>query len=133
MAPIQGYLDESYQPRVAITVHGIRGNLTTDAVIDTGFDGDLSLPIPVAVELGLELYGAQRVQLADGSIKSELVFIGQAGFMNQPNQEVEILLTEAEEALIGVGFLSDWHLEINFPKEIVGLHPPPRREKKKRQ
>jgi predicted aspartyl protease len=111
---------------VTIIVHGARGELTLDAVIDTGFDGDLCLPVPVAIELGLELYGAQRVQLADGSIRSELVFIGKAGFAGQPaqerEQEREILLTEAEDALIGVGFLADWRLEIDFPKGAVYLH-----------
>ena len=123
MASIQGYIDEARQPRVAITVHGARGELTLDAVIDTGFDGDLCLPVPVAIELGLELYGAQRVQLADGSIRSELVFIGKAGFAGKPPQEVEILLTEAGDALIGVGFLADWRLEIDFPKKTVRLYP----------
>jgi predicted aspartyl protease len=126
MAPIRGYLDKARQPRVTIIVHGARGELTLDAVIDTGFDGDLCLPVPVAIELGLELYGAQRVQLADGSIRSELVFIGKAGFAGQPaqerEQEREILLTEAEDALIGVGFLADWRLEIDFPKGAVYLH-----------
>jgi len=130
MAAIRGYLDEAGQPRVTITVYGVRGELTLDAVIDTGFDGDLCLPVPVAIELGLELYGAQRVQLADGSFRSELVFLGKAGFADRPAQEVEILLTESEDALVGVGFLRDWRLEIDFPKGSVHLHPKPRRRKK---
>jgi len=78
MAALRGYLDESHQPRIPVVVEGVRGDLTLEAVIDTGFDGELCLPLAVAIELGLELYGAQRVQLADGSIKSELVFLGRA-------------------------------------------------------
>ena len=131
MTLIRGYLDGYHQPRVAITVRGARSDVSLDAVIDTGFDGHLCLPVAVAIELGLELYGAQRTELADGSIKSELVFIGHAGFASLPSQEVEILLTESDEALVGVGFLADCHLEIDFPKGIVRIHPKPRRGKKK--
>jgi len=85
----------------------------------------------VAIELGLELYGAQRVQLADGSIKSELVFLGRAGFMGRPRREAEILLTEGEDALIGVGFLLEWRLEIDFPRKTVRLHPKARPRRKR--
>ncbi|MCR4403749.1 MAG: hypothetical protein NUW06_00355 [Candidatus Acetothermia bacterium] len=122
MLVIQGHFDEYHQPRVAITIQGARRDATLDAVIDTGFDGYLCLPVAVAIELGLELYGAQRTELADGSIKSELVFIGRAGFAGQPSREVEILLTEGEEALIGVGFLADWRLELDFPQGTVRIH-----------
>jgi len=131
MAPIRGRLDAYHQPRVAITVRGARRDVTLEAVIDTGFDGQLCLPVSLAVEIGLELYGAQQTQLADGSIKSDLVFLGQAGFVGQRTQEVEILLTESDDALLGVGFLMDWRLEIDFSQRLVQLHPRTRKGKKK--
>lgn len=131
MAPIRGYLDEYHQPRVAITVRGSRQDITLDVVIDTGFDGQLCLPVPLAIEIGLELYGAQRTELADGSIKSELVFLGQAGFVGRPSQEVEILLTDSDDALLGVEFLLDWRLEIDFSQRVVQIHPKARKRKKK--
>jgi len=131
MAPIQGHLDEYHQPRVAITVRGSRQDITLDVVIDTGFDGQLCLPVPLAIEIGLELYGAQQTELADGSIKSELVFLGQAGFVGRPSQEVEILLTESDDALLGVEFLLDWRLEIDFSQRVVQIHPKARKRKKK--
>jgi len=131
MAPIRGHLDEYHQPRVAITVRGSRQDITLDVVIDTGFDGQLCLPVPLAIEIGLELYGAQRTELADGSIKSELVFLGQAGFVGRPRQEVEILLTDSDDALLGVEFLLDWRLEIDFSQRVVQIHPKARKRKKK--
>ena len=131
MAPIRGRLDAYHQPRVAITVRGARRDVTLEVVIDTGFDGQLCLPVSLAVEIGLELYGAQQTQLADGSIKSDLVFLGQAGFVGQRTQEVEILLTESDDALLGVGFLMDWRLEIDFSQRLVQLHPRTRKGKKK--
>ena len=131
MAPIRGRLDAYHQPRVAITVRGARRDVTLEAVIDTGFDGQLCLPVSLAVEIGLELYGAQQTQLADGSIRSDLVFLGQVGFVGQRTQEVEILLTESDDALLGVGFLMDWRLEIDFSQGLVQLQPRTRKGKKK--
>ena len=45
--------------------------IAVDAVIDTGFDGYLCLPVQLAIQLGLELSGSIKVELADGSIKRE--------------------------------------------------------------
>lgn len=90
-----------------------------DAIIDTGFDGYLCLLVQIAIQLGLELRGAQVSELADGSTRNELVFIGQAAFENQSNAEVEILLTESEDALLGVALLMPYKLEINFSERIV--------------
>jgi len=54
---IHGYFDGAGRPRVTVSVFGNRGETTIDALIDTGFDGALCVPIPVAIPLGLELYG----------------------------------------------------------------------------
>ncbi len=121
MALVEGYLNEVGSPKIAITVRGARGDLTLDALIDTGFDGDLCLPVSVAIELGLDLCGVERIQLADGSLRDELVFLGEAGFGGHPLEEVEILLTESDEALIGTGFLKAWKLTIDFPAQSVTL------------
>jgi predicted aspartyl protease len=51
MVLIQGYLDDYRQPRVAITIQGARGDVTLDAVIDTGFDGHLCLPVAVKAKM----------------------------------------------------------------------------------
>ena len=56
--------------------------------------------------------------------------MGQAGFVGQRTQEVEILLTESDDALLGVGFLMDWRLEIDFSQGLVQLQPRTRKGKK---
>jgi clan AA aspartic protease len=127
MASIRGYFDQDYQPRVSITVRGARTAVTLEAVIDTGFDGFLCLPLTIAVELGLELHGTQWVELADGSVKRDLFFSGQAGFAGRPGEQVEISLTDSEDALVGVEFLAECRLEIDFPKGVVRIHQKPRR------
>ena len=65
---LEGYVDESRQPRVAITLVGPDEQLlAVDAVIDTGFDGSLCLPTTLAAQVELHVRGTQLVELADGS------------------------------------------------------------------
>jgi len=116
---IEGDLDENNQPRIRVIATGIRMENRIDAIIDTGFDGYLCLPVQIAIQAGLELYGAQVSELADGSVRNELVFIGQVAFENQSSAEVEILLTESDDALVGVALLMPYKLNIDFPERTV--------------
>jgi len=115
---IEGYFDEYRQPRIRITVVGTHGEATVDAVIDTGFDGDLCLPILIAIKLGLELRDVMSVELADGTIKQELLFAGVVQLGRQ-RKDVNILLTESDDALLGMNLLS--YLELDFVNRTVRL------------
>jgi clan AA aspartic protease len=115
---LQGYFDEYRQPRVRITVAGTHDEIAVDAVIDTGFDGDLCLPTQIAIELGLELRDVMSVELADGTIKQELLFAGVVRLGRQ-RRTVNILLTESDDALLGVNLLS--YLELDFVNRTVRL------------
>lgn len=73
--------------------------------MDTGFDGFLCLPIPIAVSLGLELTKVVRTEVADGTIvEDELVFAGKADW-DGTMMDVDILLTRSDDILIGTAFL----------------------------
>ena len=52
--------------RVAVRGGGSREE-TVDAIIDTGFDAFLTLPVSVVCDLALPLAGATRAALGDGS------------------------------------------------------------------
>lgn len=54
-----GYVDKYLQPKIKIQVNGLLKGLQLDAIIDTGFNGDLCLPIGVAIQVGLILCGNQ--------------------------------------------------------------------------
>jgi len=115
---IQGYFDEYRQPRVRITVAGPHDEIAVDTVIDTGFNGDLCLPTQIAIELGLELRDVMNVELADGTIKQELLFAG-AVKLGRQRKEVSIVLTESEDALLGTNMFS--YLELDFVNRTVRL------------
>ena len=114
----QGYFDEYSQARIRLAVGGLYQERLVDAVIDTGFDGDLCLPIQIGIQLGLELKDVTRIELADGTIKQEMVFAGIARWGRQ-RKVVNILLTESEDALVGMNLLS--YLELDVVNRTVRL------------
>jgi predicted aspartyl protease len=56
---VLAYFDDFGYPRVNIEVRGSRAAARVAAMLDTGFDGELSLPIDVATN-GVVLYEARR-------------------------------------------------------------------------
>ena len=115
---MEGYVDEYGQGRVRVGVMGRKMEITVDAVIDTGFDEYLCLPVQTAIQLGLELSDTMEVELADGTIKKEMVFSGVTKF-GEETRDVEITLTESKDALIGTRMFS--YLEIDFEGKKVRL------------
>jgi len=65
---IEGVVNAAYEPVVTLAVQGPSGQTTeTEAVIDTGFTGFLTVTPALVTELGLILEGTSRATLADGS------------------------------------------------------------------
>lgn len=111
---MEGYIDQQGEARVKVEVMGRE----IDAVIDTGFDGDLCLPIQIAVQLRLELTSVESFELADGSIKQELVFSGKTK-LGEAEKDGWITLTESDDALLGTGMFS--YLELDYEQETVKI------------
>lgn len=66
------------QPRIPIEATGTNPKKTPlDAIIDTGFNGDLQLPYLVAFPMGLVLDGTQTSTIADGNSAPHLVCSGE--------------------------------------------------------
>jgi predicted aspartyl protease len=114
---MQRYIDDFGYPRVNVTVTGARRKVTLPALVDTGFDGYLSLPIRIAVDLGLELIASFSIELADGTVlEDQPVFSGRGCLDRGRPREIEIVLTGCEEALVGLNWLREGSLFINFKK-----------------
>jgi clan AA aspartic protease len=107
-------------PTTLVEVIGSRGKAAFDAIIDTGFSGDVCLPVAVAIGLGLELVGQTSIELADGTLKSDLVFEGKVRFLGE-QIDVDVYLTNRDEALIGTGLLESCRLTIDFDKNKVKI------------
>ena len=117
-----GYVDRLRQPRTKLTVKGNRKSARLEPVIDTGFDGELSLPLAVAIPLGLELCGRVPVELADGSWKNELVFLGSV-IWRERERPIKIFLTDSKDALLGSGLMQGQELTISYGKRSVTIEP----------
>ena len=66
---IQGVVNADYEPVVTLTLQGPSGrDVEIEAVIDTGFNGYLTLPPGLVADLGLPLVGTGSGVLADGSV-----------------------------------------------------------------
>jgi len=119
---MQGYIDDLGYPRVNVAVTGARRSVTLPALVDTGFDGDLSLPIRIAVDLGLELIASFSIELADGTVREDQpVFSGTGSLGNGTPREIEIVLTGCEEALVGLNWFREGWLCINFKKRELAF------------
>ena len=117
---MKGYVNEYGQPLVEITVMGTRKESTCPAVVDSGFNGDVCVPTSIAIQLGLELVATYTIELADGTVRNELIFAGEVVF-NGRKESAEILLTEAQDTLLGTGLLMGRVLEIDFLKRAVEI------------
>ena len=66
---IEGAVNAFYEPVVPLSLRGPTGQtLEVEAVIDTGYNGLLTLPSSVVTELGLPHRGYGEASLADGSV-----------------------------------------------------------------
>ena len=115
---MEAYFDQAGHPRLKTPVVGSRAGIVVDALLDTGFDGDICLPTQLAIQLGLELWDMMWVELADGTLKDELVFAGVVVWEGE-DREVMITLTESQEALLGTGLLRDSVLEMDFTRRQI--------------
>ena len=110
---VKGFIDEHGNPLIEVEVGGRKETTNVLTLVDSGFDGELCLPIEVAIPLGLELSGIQTIELADGSVKRELVFVGSVRWEGRP-RSVRISLTTSEKAIIGRELMLNRKLIIDF-------------------
>jgi clan AA aspartic protease len=104
---IQGWLREDGQAVVDFAVVcSDRSRHTVPAIIDTGFNGQVSLSRRVVDELDLPLTyeGTVEAELASGMVIEEDVYSGTIRFDGQ-ELTAEIIVTDSEDTLIGTALL----------------------------
>jgi clan AA aspartic protease len=118
---ITGVVTADREAVVRLTVRGPeRQELTIEAVIDTGFDGWLSLPPNSIARLRLPWRQRGRAILADGSESVFDIYEGTAIWDRQPRR---IPVDEAETApLVGMSLLWEHELVIQLrPRGRVAI------------
>jgi clan AA aspartic protease len=100
------------QARMNIILHGESSNVEIECVVDTGFEGFLTLPLTVIAELNLPFAGRIDANLADGSNVSTEVYWTTILWSGM-NREIAVL-GMGTRPLIGTALLEDHHLSIDF-------------------
>ena len=107
---IEGLVNANYEAVISLPLRGPAGQTQVDAVVDTGFNGFLTLPPTVVEELGLPLRGRGRAILANGSEDFFDVYDVTVLWDNQPR------FVPADEAdttpLVGMALLEAHSLHI---------------------
>ena len=120
---ISGHVNSSPEAVVSLVVRGPDGHEQgVEAVIDTGFTGQITLPTELITELGLPFLGQSRAVLGDGSeilydvFEVSVIWDGGARLVNVDAAETEPLL--------GMGLLLGHELAIQVvPGGTVSIRP----------
>lgn len=102
----------SRRPLVRLVIRPPGGvDFEVEAILDTGFTGELALPPPVVAALALPFVFSMPNRLADGS--RMIVPVHSTWVRWQGAERVVDVLSLGEEPLLGMGLLdgSDVHLE----------------------
>lgn len=110
---ITGVVNSDYEPIIRISIYSTNGQLyERDAIVDTGFNGWLSLPPDLVVILGLPWQRRGRAILADGS---ESIFDIYEATIIWDDQPVTIPIDEADsDPLIGMSLMEGYELTIQI-------------------
>lgn len=118
---LRGWLREDEQAVIDIDLICQDGSRRpVPAVIDTGFNGQLSLSRHIIDEIDFPLaqIGTIEMELANGDLIEEDVYSGMIRFDGNELM-VEILLTDAGDTFIGTGLLTGKVLIVNFATREV--------------
>lgn len=95
-------------------------HLEKDAVVDTGFNGYISIPRNLITQSGWYKFGEEEYELATGQIVRESVFIGEVIF-DRKKRSVLAVQTKGSDILIGTKLLSGRLCEFDYGSKIVRI------------
>ncbi len=113
---IAGTVDPDDAPIVMLSVAG----LTWQAIVDTGFNGDLELPDSLRPLLNARFHGETFSELAGGHTIIEESYVVDFPFDGQTIQ-AEATFAPGSQILIGTHLIRHYHLDIHFPNRTVRL------------
>jgi len=123
---LRGWVNERGEPQVELVIDlgPARGHVVTQAVIDTGFNGYLSVPLALLRSADWELLGFEEYELASGEVVSEPVYWGRVLFGGE-ERSVYAVATRASDVLVGTGMLKGKVLTVDFGAGTVLIERSP--------
>lgn len=102
---VEAYFDDDGNVVVKGKLKGLYKTKEIEMLVDSGFSADLTLPLNIACEIGLNSQGVANVRLADGSITNVSLFTGMIDLDGAPRNCTIFVLPNVRESLIGMGLL----------------------------
>lgn len=87
-------------------------------MLDTGFNGYLSVPAQVLARSGWQLIGTEVYEIATGALVEQEVYLGEIAFDGE-RRMVYAVATNAQDVLIGTKLLRTKVLTIDFRAQRV--------------
>jgi clan AA aspartic protease len=117
---LTGFVNSRGEPLVRIILLSSQPPVSRKfgAVVDTGFNGSLSIPESVAEQCGWIWIGYESYEIASGDIVHEKVFWGRVRWLGN-DQDVYAIASHAQDILIGTRLLIKNRISIDFPKREV--------------
>ena len=103
---------------VGVKLSGHFGSKEIFFRIDTGFDGELSLPVNLAIPLGLPLIGESEYNIAGGGKTAPFKFIASMQWGSQ-TKLVSVDVDRGSIPLLGMRLLTDYTLFADFKKKTL--------------
>lgn len=110
---MKGFINSNFEPviKIGIAVDGKTDKF--DAIIDTGFNGFISIPHKIINKTSWQFMGYEAYELASGEIMKDKVFLGDIIF-NDRKKYTYILSNKTSDILIGTKLFANKILIINF-------------------
>jgi clan AA aspartic protease len=94
-----------------------------ECVIDTGFSGELFLPLSLAKVLDLQITGEQEFEVAGGSIFPAFISLIEIDWLGH-TRVAEVILHEGADQLMGTALLNTARLTIDYMHPSVKIEKP---------
>ena len=121
MATIIGFIGKSGSPCIKLTIEGTfpDSGQEFEVTVDTGFTGFISMPIMMALPLGLALYGTTSVQFGDGKTSTRFTALGMARLEEETQAGVVILEPSTDTILVGMEFLKAFEKTVFMHRGVL--------------
>jgi clan AA aspartic protease len=107
-----GFFTAEREPALSLEAVGPEGSRSFDAIIDTGFTGELTLPSDWIEDLGLPYAGIEEMMLADGRFRDTAMY---DGYVIIDDEAYEVVIAEGPTIpLVGTNLLWGFSLFVEF-------------------
>jgi len=117
---IIGFVNESDEPVVEVKLDLGKEKRLVNAVIDTGFNGYISVPKKLIDRSDWDFLGIEEYELASGELMRERVFLGRIEIGTE-RFVAFILLSNSSDTLVGTKLLKNRVLTINFADKTLKI------------